>query len=89
MPLIRKENQVCNIIQTYSHSTSNPGNGLFELLCIFWLVCKQEYTKTTKWISMKLGCRIGLCREKTPFTFSVVLDKGTDSELSLTLPHGS
>lgn len=34
---------------------------------------------------MKPGWRIDLCQEKTTFTFGVVLDKETDSELSLTL----
>ena len=46
--------------------------GCFHL-CPFvgWLVCQQDYSKTTKWW-------MGLCPEQTLLTFAVDLDKVTD-----------
>ena len=47
-------------------------------LCPFvgWLVCVQDYTKTTEHISMKLGWRMCLGPKYTPFTFCADPDEG-------------
>ena len=47
-------------------------------LCVHLLVCEQDYTKTTEWISTKRGWKMGLGPEQTPLHFGVHLDKETD-----------
>ena len=53
--------------------------GLF-VSCLF---CEQNYTKTTGWISTKLGWMMGLGPEQTPSTFGLNLDKEMDQGLFL------
>lgn len=47
------------------------------------LICQQDCTKCTEWISTKLGPRMGLVPDQTPVSFGVHRDKGTDSGLFL------
>lgn len=49
------------------------------------VVCPQDYTKTTKQISMKLRWRMGIGSEQTPLPFGLDPDKGTEPGISLTL----
>lgn len=53
------------------------------LVCSFvgWLVCREDYTKTTLRTFIKLVWRNGLGPEWTLLTFSADPDKGTDLEL--------
>ena len=39
--------------------------------CVCWVVCQQDFTKTTERISKKLGWRMGLGPEQAPLTFDV------------------
>ena len=53
-------NKIKNLTQSLNHITC------FHL-CQFvvQLVCQQDCTKTTEWISTKCGCRVGLSPEET------------------------
>lgn len=51
-------------------------------------VCRQEYTKTTEWISAKLR-RMGHGPRKSPFHFGVDPDKGADPGKHLPAEHTS
>ena len=41
---------------------------MYSPMSISWLVCQQEYAKTTEWVSMKSEWRMGLSPQWTPFT---------------------
>ena len=43
-----------------------------------WFVCQQDYTKTIKQISTRLGKRVDFDPELTPLTFDADLEKRTD-----------
>ena len=58
----------CNLI--------NQGGLVFAFVSLFFglLVCQQDFTKTTEWISTKLRCRMSLSPERTPLTFILDTD---------------
>ena len=64
---------------------------MFSLVSFCWFVALSAglHKKTSKWISIKLGWRMGLSPEQTPFTYGLCPDKGIDlgffSLLSFTL----
>lgn len=43
---------------------------MFLPMSVCWLVYQHDYTKCTEQIYTKLGWRIGLCSEQTPFLFN-------------------
>ena len=57
--------------------------GTRSQLCVFvgWLVRRQDYTKPTGQISMKLWWRVGLDLEYTTLTFGIDLEKWTDPRM--------
>ena len=63
------------------------GRHVFSRVCqsIGLLVCQQDYTKTTEWISTKLGWRMGLGPEQTLLTYVADPDKGTYPGISFWL----
>ena len=55
-----------------------------------WFVCPQDYAKTTEWISMKLGEKMGHVLKYKPLHFGTDRDKGADFfALSLSLRDGA
>ena len=48
---------------------------MFSPVSVCWLVCQQDYTKTTENISRKLGWRTGLDPELPPMPFVADLDE--------------
>ena len=47
-----------------------------------WLVCQQDYTKTTEWISTKIWMEDVSQPEIDPLTFDACLDKETPQGIS-------
>lgn len=59
---------------------------MFQPVFVCWLVCQEDYTKTTEGISTKLGWKMGVSQEQTPLTSGADPDKGLDSGTIISLP---